>query len=73
MSRAGSAAISSTLSKKVEVKITSLQKSLWEFPGSPVVSIWHFHCLSPGLVLGWKRSHKPCAQKKEKKSPDKYD
>ena len=31
---------------------TSFKMKSWEFPGSLVVRIWHFHCHGPGSIPG---------------------
>ena len=28
-------------------------RTLWQFPGGPVVKTWHFPCQGPGSVPGW--------------------
>ena len=35
---------------------------LWEFPDSPVVMTWHFHCQRPGLIPDWRPKIPQAAQ-----------
>ena len=42
-----------------------------EFPSSPVVSIWCFHCRGLGLIPGQKtKIHKPHGTAKKKKNTE---
>ena len=42
--------------------------SSWEFPGSPVVRTWHFHCRGLELVPGQGTKMSWHSQKKKEKS-----
>ena len=39
----------------------------WEFPDSPVVRTWHFHCHDLGSIPGWETKIPQAAWPKEKK------
>ena len=64
--------------KKVKIQrkeICSVKKLVrQEFPGSPVVSTWHFHCHGPSSIssLGTKIIQASGAQKRKKKQIKQY-